>query len=179
MSNIKKTLATPATWHWAITPQQVEEIKQGNRDTINAVYFDNLPKFRKIVGSFCYEHNKRDFAEDCLQQIYIDLPAYNFANLSTFFRSLLVTLRNIVWERVRLVSIEQPISGSKFTYADVLRAQYTDDAEELENDRRILQIIDTQKHLSNANKDYLVAVAYGMPVRRGLYEHLQSYLATL
>lgn len=39
---------TPECWHWAITLQQIEQIRRDDRKTIDKVYFDNLPKFRRI-----------------------------------------------------------------------------------------------------------------------------------
>lgn len=179
-NNTRPQLATPDNWHWAIIPQQVIEIKQGNRDTINKVYFDNLPKFQKVISNFYRNFERLQFFDDCIQQIYLDLPRYRFDNSSTFYRSLLRTARCVAgfygqqFDIFRCVSFETPLkSCDDKTVADTLQVlfEYTE-TEQAEQNKRIVQIIQTQRHLTEYQQDWLVAVAFGCEYRRGLYDTL-------
>ena len=50
----QRDIPTPENWHWKITPEDIEKIKANDRDTINRVYFDNLPKFEKIAKRYIW-----------------------------------------------------------------------------------------------------------------------------
>lgn len=64
---------TPATgWHWKITPEQIEKMKENDRETVNEVYADNLKKIRAIGYGFCRRARCFSCYEDFLQQVYID-----------------------------------------------------------------------------------------------------------
>lgn len=183
--NVYKEPATPSNWHWAITPQQVAEIKQGNRQTVNEVYFDNLAKLRRVCSNFCYKRNKTQFVEDCLQQIYIDLPKYSFKNTLTFFWGIKHSCF-YAWgfrqsDVKAYVSLDSPIQskGNKRqedtdnTLADLIGAVDVDENEIAEQDKRVLTILDSL-NLSEREKDVLTAVAFGCAVKRGLYELLRK-----
>ena len=176
--------ATPANWHWAITPQQIDEIKQGNRDTIDKVYFDNLQKLRRIVFNFCRKRDKQQFFDDCLQQIYVDLQNYRFNNSMTFFWSIKRSCYYAYGFRkseVRAyISLDSPLQsqGSKRqeqssrTLADTIPAIEFDELEEQEQEKRVLTILDSLE-LSEQDKDVMTAIAFGCAVQRGLYAWLQ------
>lgn len=183
--NVYKEPATPSNWHWAITPQQVAEIKQGNRQTVNEVYFDNLAKLRRVCSNLCYKHRRQQFLDDCLQQIYIDLPEYNFKNVMTFFwgikRSCYYAFGYRRYNVTATVSLDSPLQskGSKRqedagnTLADLIGAVDVDENEIAEQDKRVLTILDSLT-LSEQEKDVLTAVAFGCAVQRGLYELLRK-----
>lgn len=179
---------TPERWHWAITPQQVAEIKQGNRETINKVYFDNLPKFRKIARKCCSRLRSAQSVEDCLQQIYVDLPTFHFDNAQMFYwsvRRCCAVACGCLRKSVPLwciVSYDEPLlPENDFTLLDKLTENMsiatTDDKELLEQDKRVVEILQTQKQLTELQLDYLVAVAYSVTMRRGLYADLLQSVA--
>lgn len=86
---------------YIITAELAEQIKQGNQDAINKVYFDNLGIFKRMAGK--YVRNKRFYNnysyefDDLVQQIYCDLQLYDFTNHTTIFyciRSSFCTVLN-------------------------------------------------------------------------------------
>lgn len=82
-------ILTPETgWHWKITPEQVEAIKANDREAINVAYFDNYQKFAKIGYNFCRRVHDYNDREDFLQQVYVDMPKFDYANTRTFYFSL-------------------------------------------------------------------------------------------
>lgn len=180
-----KAPATPENWHWAITPQQINEIKQGNRDIIDQVYFDNLPTLRKVVFSFCCKRDKQQFVDDCLQQIYIDLPNYNYKNVQTLFwsikRSCYYAYGYRQSEIRAYVSLDSPLQskGSKCqeksdrTLADTIPAIEVDYLEVEEQEKKLLTILDSLD-LSEDDKDVMTAIAFDCAVKRGLYDWLQQ-----
>lgn len=77
-----------------ITREEAIKVNLGDVKTLNKVYFENI----KVFTSFAryYQYNKNDgakiyFAEDILQQIYVDLKYYDFTNESTARRCLNIT----------------------------------------------------------------------------------------
>ena len=130
MTADKREIPTPSNWHWAITPQQVTEIKQGNRDTINKVYFDNLPQFRKVVYNLSRKLNALQLFDDFLQQLYLDLPRYCYDNTKTFYKSIKNTCRRIAWgsglsvATYKCISLQTPINDDKKSrcLADIVSA---------------------------------------------------------
>ena len=180
-TEVKRDIPTPDNWHWAITPQQVTEIKQGNRDTINKVYFDNLQKFKHIAANYCRLRNTMQFFDDFLQQIYIDLPEYCFDDVRTFYCGLVksyfrvfgITPHKCIDMRTCL-SFDALIFGfDDVTLGDTIQAPPDlDEAEFDEQNKRVIEIIETQPQLTEVQKDYLTAVAFGCYFRRGLYGEL-------
>lgn len=180
MSKEQNEIPTPENWHWAITPQQVTEIQQGNRDTINKVYFDNYEKFKNAVVAICSRRGKMSFFEDALQSLYLDLPFYDFKNLQRFYCCILDTCRFVFgyshkcvnWATT--VSLETPLDDTEnLTLGDSIAVYDVDEIEIEEQNKRLLEIIDTQKHLTRRQKDVLVAIAFGCAPMEGLYERLQ------
>lgn len=180
MSNI----STPDNWDWYITPKQIEEIKQCNRKTINDVYFDNCSRFARIARKFCVEHHKQSDYEDCLQQIYIDLPLYNFSNKSTLYRSILNTLRRVSFSKFSVLSYDMPIHTKKEGNREMFLADLVGayDKYDIENDvelRKVVDIVSAQTQLSSVQKDILIAYALGCEVYRGLYEQARTQVSAV
>lgn len=97
-------IPTPETgWHWKITPEQVKAIKANDREAINAAYFDNYQKFAKIGYNFCRRVHDYNDREDFLQQVYVDMPKFDYTNTQTFYLSLcrcFKRLRNYISKNV-------------------------------------------------------------------------------
>lgn len=167
--------ATPDCWHWAITPADIEEIKAGNRDTVNRVYFDNYEKFKKISRKFCYRYFSPQLIEDFLQQVYLDLPKYDFSNAKTFFSGLLASFLTLKFGRsVKTTSYEKELFADDDgkTLLDILKApEVQSESERKAENAAALRLIDLQRQLTEAQKDYLTAVAFGCAVFKGLFDY--------
>ena len=163
--------ATPDKWHWAITPQQIDEIKQGNRETINAVYFDNLPKFRKMASNYCWKWQfNKNLADDITQQIYIDLPTYDFTNTFTLAKGIKKSMRNAIWcgQEFSPLSIDMKLGAGRNrhqddegrTLAEILKAPEEEMTEEerQEMERRVDEMCDRAK---GVQRIALYCIAYG------------------
>lgn len=188
MVNKETSLQVPSNWHWSITQQQIEYIKQGNRDVINKIYIDNYDKFCKIFRNFCFKGCNKSFYDDCVQQCYLDLPLYDYTNRETLFYSLFNTYCKVCYggskhiARKNLVYYDALLSDdSDETFLNKISEQvpsiFVDEAEAIEEDKRVLAIIQSQPQLTDLQRDYLVAVAYSLKMRRGLYADLQSTVA--
>lgn len=125
-----------------LTPKQAVKINLGEITARNAFYFANSDFLRKyIYHRVRSRHNYSDFIkedyDDILQQVYLDLPYYNFTNEKTFFSSLRATERLTPYgglinirEYYRAVKISNTISlyhesryrksGEKFYLLDVI-----------------------------------------------------------
>ena len=109
-------------WHWKITPEQIEKLKAKDIETLNKVYFDNLEKFKRIGKALCFKARDFSYYEDFINQIYIDLPFYNFENLSRFYMSLIISFKRCRNFSKYEISIDTPISGTdELTLGDTLR----------------------------------------------------------
>ncbi|CCZ95537.1 unknown [Corallococcus sp. CAG:1435] len=160
---------TPECWHWAITLQQIEQIRRDDRKTIDKVYFDNLPKFRRIVNRLCRNCYKMDFVEDVLLQIYIDLQYYDYTNCLTFYRCILQTFKTTTFKKIYTISFEYSI-GDGLTLADVLSTKDNYEFEFDEENRKVVEIVAAQTQLTNLQKDILIAYAFDCVAFRGLYD---------
>ena len=171
--------AVPKNWHWKITPSQIARIGLNDRETINFVYFDNLPKFRKLAVKYCYHAQDFSFLEDCIQQIYIDLPRYDYTNTKTLFYSIKKSFRRASGlKRIHFISLNEPVTEDESrTVADYLEVDGFAELEEKEQDRNVLSIIAEQTHLTEIQRDQLTAFAFGVALYRGLfaYEYKQAY----
>lgn len=176
----QRDIPTPENWHWKITPEDIEKIKANDRDTINRVYFDNLPKFAKVAGK--YVHGKRamrfsvdkSIIEDIKQQFYIDLPTYNFTNALTLYSGLRRTCANLVFGRSVLTdSIDEQLFDEG--RADTFENRYlTDDSGEkaveiAESEKTVLLAVKNQRFLTRKQKDRLTAYAFHVRVYDGIF----------
>lgn len=175
---------TPSGWHWKITPEQIEKIKARDRDTVTTVYFDNLDKFKRMAKRYCACVHRKDYVQDCLQQVYIDLPEYNYADIGVLhfsikrsFRqacclpSLGVPLQNIL-------SLNTPLYGDDSdddvkTLADFIT---TADTVAVERKRRAdechaLDMIAAQTQLTENERDVLTAIAFGCAAYEGVFAY--------
>lgn len=179
MENIK---FTPQGWHWKITPEQIEKIKERDRDTVNKVYFDNYDKFERLAKWYCDIIKRRELVDDCTQQIYADIIDYDYTDTRTLFYSI----RRSFWTacgcrttKYDFVSLDETLYDDGETIlADILPSTYdiTQEAENKENERHALELIAAQTHLSDKNKDILTAIAFGCLAYQGLfaYEYAQA-----
>ena len=176
----KKDIPTATTWHWAITPEDVERIKANDRETINRVYFDNLRKFERIAHKYIAVKRAvgldidRTLAEDIRQQIYIDLPLYDYTNTLTFYYGLARTCYNVVfgksafgYERLDKNAFDDSASGfgQRFIAEDI-----ADNLEREESEKRALYAIGNQRALTNSQKDMLTAYALRVRCYYGIFE---------
>ena len=173
----------PSGWHWKITPEQIEKIKERDLDTVNQVYFDNLDKFKAMAYNFCYSREVSYCFEDCVQQVYVDLLDYDFSNSKRLFWSI----RNSFYRACPpllsgTVSLFTPIKGADdIALMDCIEALDEVDAEQRkqEQERHVLAIIAEQKQLNDKDKDILTAYALNCLCYRGLfaYEYTKAFAA--
>lgn len=174
------TPKTPANWHWKITPKDVAEIKLGNRETINRVYFDNYDHFKFFVVRLIEKKFGRDFSyvEDFLQQIYVDLPKYDYTNSLRFWWSIYTRFYYLKNGRksVRAFSYENKDGDTEgWSLFDTLVApEEKTDEERIEENAAALRLIENQKQLTERARDILMAEAFGCIVYRGLYENAKK-----
>ncbi|MCI9405033.1 MAG: hypothetical protein HFJ21_06995 [Clostridia bacterium] len=165
----------PTGWHWKITPEQIERIRQRDRDTVNQVYFDNLDKFKAMAYRFCGLRKFYDDFQDCVQQIYIDLVNYDFTNSKRLFWSIRGSFYRVCYSRYRYVSLSTPIMNGidDITLMDCLavNVELGAEQEKQEQERHALEIIAAQKHLSDKDKDILTAYAFNCLCYKGLFDY--------
>lgn len=86
----QRDIPTPENWHWKITPEDIEKIKANDRDTINRVYFDNLPKFASVARGYIWRSRAvgryidLSYVQDIINEIYLRLPLCSFINVQHF-----------------------------------------------------------------------------------------------
>lgn len=172
----------PTGWHWAITPEQIEKIKERDRDTVNQVYFDNLEKFKRMAYRYCRRVKQHiQFFMDCVQQVYADMIYYDYTDARTLFWSIRHSFcRAIGSTRVQIKSLDEPIFDGDGVLADVIP---TYDTAERDYDRKAqevhaLHLIAAQTHLSGKAKDILTACAFGCLCYSGLFEYEYSKVCT-
>lgn len=120
---------TPATgWHWNITPEQIEKIKAYDGETIKKVYAENMKKFRAIGYGFCRRARNYDCFEDFLQQIYVDMPKYDYTDTKKFYYSLKRSFFNARLFSRREISLETELCGDEeYTLADTVADDFNID----------------------------------------------------
>lgn len=173
---------TPDKWHWKITPEQIARIKVGERETVNRVYMGNLGKFRAMAWRYCESINRLDIVQDCIQQIYVDLPAYNFRDTGKLYWSIRKSFRAAgMLTRRPCVSLETPLTDNgEITLADTIAgADGFAELEEQENARAVLDMIAEQTQLTEKQRDQLTALAFGVALYRGIYAEEYRYAYTV
>ena len=165
----------PDGWHWKITPEQIEKIKERDRDTVNKVYFDNLDKFKRMAYKYCRNSKQYSFFKDCIQQIYVDMLYYDYTNSQTLFWSIRRSFHRAVGlPRVPILSLDLPFKyDSDLTLADLIPSNESLECEidREEKNRRVLEIIAAQRHLTDKAKDILTAYAFGCLAYTGLFDY--------
>lgn len=167
----------PTGWHWKITPEQIEKIKERDRDTINKVYFDNLEQFKKMARGYCNRNGLYGFYEDCLNQIYVDLSDYDFTTSCELAFSIKNSFARACMSCKRVVlSLDKKLNDGVRVYGDTIVIEDTAerDFEDKESARHALELIAAQTHLSERNKDILTAYAFGCLAYRGLFEYARQ-----
>ena len=173
---------TPDEWHWKITPEQIARIKAGDRETVDRVYMDNLDKFRAIAWRYCEDINRLDIVQDCIQQIYVDLPTYNFNDTGKLYWSIRNSFRAAgMLSRRPCVSLETPLTDNgEITLADTIAgADGFAELEEQESVRAVLDMIAEQTQLTEKQRDQLTALAFGVALYRGIYAEEYRYAHTV
>jgi len=168
-------------WHWRITLADIEKIKANDRETVNRVYFDNLEKFRKMALKYCFKCRNYDFLGDCINQIYVDMTAYDYSSRLSLWWSIQASFRRAsMATAVPLLSLDKPLSDdTEATLYDLIAAPETDEEEEREHARNALEIIAEQEQLTEQQRDMLTAFAFGVAFYRGIYaeEYRQAFAA--
>lgn len=175
---------TPADWHWAITYDDIRQIKLNHRETINKVYFANIEKFERIAWSFCFRRDLLDLKEDCVNQIYVDLPKYNYENLSRFYTGIMCSCRIATFIRSSSpcfcnsldACFEDEKNGRGRSLLDLLTYEDVPEEARKENCEKVFQIIEEQEQLAPWQKDVLTAFAFGCTAYRGLYEYAKRHV---
>ena len=179
--NMENEKFTPTGWHWKITPEQIEKIKERDRDTVNQVYFDNLDKFKRIAYRFCRNTKRLSYYLDCVQQIYVDILDYDFSCARKLYWSLYHSFyRAVGYTRYNTVSLDKAIfDDNDATFHDIMPScdRVLTEVEKQEYERHALEIIAAQTQLTERNKDFLTAYAFNCLAYRGLfaYEYAQAF----
>ena len=173
---------TPDTWHWEIMPEDIVKIKLGDRAIINEVFLRIMPKIRRMAAKYCWKRcGKPDFVLDCVHQAYVFFPSFNFLNTKTLYWSIRrsFSIASMASYNPPL-SLDAPIRDTDgLTLADSIQASDCSEVEEDEATKRAVMMIATQKHLSEDQRDFLCACAFGIPVHRGLYHEAYKQVITV
>lgn len=172
----------PTGWHWKITPEQIEKIKQRDRDTVNKVYFDNLRQFKRMAYNYCRKNKLYSYYRDCYQQIYIDLPYFRFDTC----RELAFSIKNsfaracMSCKKV-ILSLDKPLRDDDRVYEDLFESYDTPEKkyDDKEHERHVLEIIAAQKHLTERERDILTAYAFDCLVYKGLFAYEYAQIAVI
>ncbi len=185
---ITKDKYVPSGWHWEITPEQVEKIKANDLETINRVYFDNYYKFERIAKHYCYKVRRQDCLQDCLQQIYVDLPIYKYDEVNAFYLSLKRSFRYAcgLYKGMRyqdVVSLDSLTrnreNGDKRALSCFISAPERTDTDRQEDERHVLKMIAAQTRLTDNGRDYLTSVAFDCKVYKGLFDYEYKKMFTV
>lgn len=87
----------------APTPAELDEIKHGNRETINRIYSANYPFILTICKAYCRNNEiKNTLCEDMAQECYLYFDKFEFATTPAFIRGVRDTCVYVRWggERV-------------------------------------------------------------------------------
>ena len=163
---------TPDSWHWKITADQIANIKAGDRETVNRVYLENLDKFKRIAWRYCEDINRLDIVHDCIQQIYVDLPVYDFRDTGKFYCSIRNSFRAAgMLTRRPCVSLETPLTDDgEITLGDaIVGADGFAEMDEEESACAVLDMIAEQTQLTEYQRDQMTALAFGVALYRGIY----------
>lgn len=173
----ERELPTPANWHWAITPDDVDKIKAINYETLNRVYFANLDTFTRMAKNFCYYRSVQySLWRDCVNQIYVDLPCYNYTNVQTFAKGLKRSFYSAVYTTCSpysTISLNISIDDEDGrTLEDIIIAKpITEDLEIKENEKLVLECIAKQSKLTETQQDTLVAYAFKCSLYKGIFKY--------
>ncbi len=183
MINRPDTSDTPDKWHWAITPWQIRFIKQNDRDTINQVYFDNLDKFKRIARKYCFKYRKWWAFGDILNQIYIDLPRYNYTTAQKLYCGIKRSMYDAVYMNgVVMLSLDKMLfDDTKREIITAIPAPEYDPDKETEYEkslRRVLQGIARQTQLKERDRDILTARALNIPFYVGVFNYEYTNMFT-
>ena len=168
-------ITTPENWHWDISPEDVKKLKAVDRDTINRVYFANLKKFERIANKYCrFVIRNPSYFEDCVQQIYVDLPLYDYTDNRTLYYCILTTFKRATLRSRYEISLFAPVHGKDkdSELADFLGKDFFAELEERETEEeKALLMIKSQIALSDLERDFLTAVAFGVRPYEGLFNY--------
>lgn len=175
-TKMEKFYPGPGAWHWLITADDIEKIKANDRETINRVYFANYAKFGRIAGAFVSRrlaigvYIDRGLVKDVLQQIYIDLPSYDFTDTGRLVCDLRKTCRRIMCgQSVFSDSLDAEVYGDDDGFEHIPADNSLDEAlEREESEKAVLRAIALQP-LKTSQKDVLTALALWVKPFAGLF----------
>ncbi len=173
----------PTGWHWKITPEQIEKIKQRDRDTVNKVYFANLEKFKRMAYRYCCIRKQYSFFRDCVQQIYVDMLYYDYSDSRTLFWSIKRSFfRACGLSKYCRKSLDEPIgdSDSDSVLADIIPIYDTaeHDYDRKAQEKHALELIAAQTHLTDKAKDILTAIAFDCLCYVGIFDYEYSKMCS-
>lgn len=160
-------IPTCENWHWKITAEDIAKIKANDRPTIDKVYFDNLESFRKCAYNFCRKHRAFDLFDDCLQELYITLPNWDYRNTKTLFWSIKRTFYNAcLFEKIAF-SLDEPLrEDSETTKGEMLQAAEPSVTEndQKESFKKLLNLL-AKLDLKDTERDALICQALGISLK--------------
>lgn len=137
---------------WIYTPEEVEEIKKSNVKAMTSFYYNNYNHILAICKGYLfrckciYKQGNIIELDDLLNQVFIDLPCYNF---NCLFFEILKTCRRISYSGLYTVSIDEVLSSStRVTLGERLedKTDYFNLSEDLaereEKDRKIFDFLE-------------------------------------
>lgn len=185
----QRDIPTPENWHWKITPEDIEKIKANDRDTINRVYFDNLPKFAKVARGYIWRSRAVgryidfSYVQDIINEIYLRLPLCSFINVQRFYCSLLNICRLAVYGKVSRCKIalsldegftkNEKSEGFETYESRLLTVSYVNEMnlEREDNEKKVLSVIGNQKQLTAKQKDFLTAYVLHVRPYDGIFDY--------
>ncbi len=166
-------ITTPESWHWDISPEDVKKLNAVDRDTINRVYFANFKKFERIANKYCrFVIRNPSYIDDCVQQIYVDLPLYDYTDNGTLFACLMRSCRSAALRSRYEISLFTPVHGKDkdCELADFLGKDFFAELEDKQvGEENALIMINSQTALSAPERDFLTAVAFRVRPYEGLF----------
>ena len=127
VKTVKDFYAFDSLSGWEVTPAQALLINLGDKKARDDFYLNkaNFRHFRGILGAYClfeqrtmyYEKRAALLLDDFMQQVYVDLPFYNFTTERKLTKSLIYTAKTLEYggisalkEFYRVVKISNTIS---------------------------------------------------------------------
>lgn len=164
----------PLSWRFQVESDQIEKIKACDCKALETFYFLNYEKIRALALSYCRKNGCYDLLEDCLNQVFVDLPQYDFLNDLNFYWCFRHSFsRACLLSRQTVVSLDAPVSSDNddemFTLGKCIGVDGFTELERKEDEQAVLKLIAAQSSLSDLARDQLTGFAFNCKVYRGLF----------
>ena len=173
-------------WLWKITATQIEKIKAKDGEVIRRFWEDNerlikniikkqvlFLRLRNVKSVRLYEFN------DFLNQVYVDLPLYNYENSKRLYYSIVRSVEKTAFGGYSVFVTWTDLKREDLEFVEAIDMPYEDtyfqDMEYKELAKITINIIANQKQLTDMQKDVLTSVAFGWCDIKGAYEYAQNY----